>query len=1344
MSFFIPRTCTELSSEASDKEKSRPIESFRDAAAYVLLGDPGAGKTWAFEAECKELEEEAFLVSARDFLAFDPEYCPEWQGKTLFIDGLDEIRAGQADARMPLDRIRNHLVKLGRPRFRISCRMIDWLGDNDRSNLNMVSQNRDVITLKLDPLTDEDIVRVLESLSAKIDTESFITSAEKQGVYGLLRNPQSLQMLVDLVADGGDWPASRRDVFDRFCSHIVQDPNAEHRIASGDTDLSMLLDVSGRLCAVQLLSGASGYVTGLQLPDDEYIEVSRNGYEDFQILSRSLKTKLFRAVSEGRVCPVHRHVAEFLGARHLASLIDGGLPKGRVIALMAGEDGSVVSEFRGLSAWLAAMNRSVRKSLIAIDPIGVGLYGDIGDFSSDEKRDLLDSLKGHMRRVENFWELGPAFESLASPEMIPEIRKYLAESSRGDLEESFVQFLIMIVSRGGPLEELSDVLLDIVRDDSWWATTRQGALDTFIHNSNDETVRSSGLGLLLEDINEGKVSDPDYGLLGTIIEQLYPHELSASDVWDYLLSTDSTMPNHRYRMFWEHRLLVRTTDEQIADLIEAFINRSNALQQHLREQYSNDIPLELLNRALNARGDSIDLETLYDWLGIGSRFWRQAAQERSLKDIRRWLEDRPGVQKNVLLEGLLRSTEEDNLWNVEYDARGRLYGSTLPNDTGYWCLTQSVSVVERNPRVAEHLLEMAFIAWRLQTQADGLSAEVLRTGTQRNKHLTSKLAQLLARPAVQPYEKEEDPEYVKILEERRREEEEWLNYVCSNKEAFYQNCAAPHLLYQLAQGYFGLFAETQGKVGIDALRELLHGDAKLIDAALYGLRQSIDRTDVPETSDIVKLSEEGQSFYISLPILAGMSEIARTEPENLYRLNKCQLHAVLACYYRDYPTGDHPDWYLQLLSKEPEIFAGVQSEFIVSELRAGKEYVSGLWYLATDDAHSEVARLASLQILRKFPTRCGKKQLESLDYLFTAAFRHADRVELKQLIDKKSSLKSMNIAQKAHWLAAGLVALPDTYRDKVASFAKDSEMRSSQLAAFFRRGMGDYLTESAAGTLIGLLGKWFKPDLAHSSGPITLSVASAELVQRLINMVAASPSGEASQMMDMLIADDSLSSWHSYLRWAREGQRVIRRDTVFEHPSPEQITSTLKGAVPANPGDLAALLYDKLIELRNRVQTDNTDDWRQYWNEDTRGRKSTPKHEDHCRDAILSDLRQIIPHDLEAQPEGQYANDKRADIRVSQGGFNVPVEVKKNTHTKLWTAMHKQLMEYYSSGLATGGFGIYLVFWFGHNYTSPPPTGGRPNSAADLEDRLRTTLSPEEARKISVCVIDVAGDPQSQ
>ena len=118
----VPRTCTEISRRDGERpqhgeRRSRPLEEFRDRPAYVLVGDPGAGKTTAFEEEYAALGEKACLVTARDFLTFDPQDHPEWRGKILFIDGLDEIRAGTSDVRTPFDQIRGKLDALGKPGF---------------------------------------------------------------------------------------------------------------------------------------------------------------------------------------------------------------------------------------------------------------------------------------------------------------------------------------------------------------------------------------------------------------------------------------------------------------------------------------------------------------------------------------------------------------------------------------------------------------------------------------------------------------------------------------------------------------------------------------------------------------------------------------------------------------------------------------------------------------------------------------------------------------------------------------------------------------------------------------------------------------------------------------------------------------------------------------------------------------------------------------------------------------------------------------------------------------------------------------------------------------------------
>ena len=144
----VSRSFTRIS-ERGEVEPARfkCLDEFRNVRAYVLLGGPGSGKSTVFRREAERSR--ACFVTARDFICLDHQ---EWGTSTLFIDGLDEMRVGSGDPRMPLDQIRAKLSRLGCPKFRISCRDSQWLGSNDRKALRALTDGDDVPIFRLDPL----------------------------------------------------------------------------------------------------------------------------------------------------------------------------------------------------------------------------------------------------------------------------------------------------------------------------------------------------------------------------------------------------------------------------------------------------------------------------------------------------------------------------------------------------------------------------------------------------------------------------------------------------------------------------------------------------------------------------------------------------------------------------------------------------------------------------------------------------------------------------------------------------------------------------------------------------------------------------------------------------------------------------------------------------------------------------------------------------------------------------------------------------------------------------------------------------------------------------------------
>ena len=1044
---------------------------------------------------------------------------------------------------------------------------------------------------------------------------------------------------------------------------------------------------------------------------------------------------MFKGDSVDRFVPIHRHISEFLGARYVARVVKDRLPARRVLALITGEDGIVVTEMRGLSAWLAAHCRESRTELIDRDPIGVGQYGDVGEYSIHEKRALLRALQREASRL-GTTRVAVGFGAIVTPEMVGTLRQVLTDNSRSEEHQMFTVFVLRVLLNGEPQVCLSEILRGIVRDETWWPGINCLALDAFIQCQQAQKGTSE-LKVLLEEIRNGAVPDPDYELTGTLLDLLYPRDVPPSEVLEYLTMDGNPDLLVQYWRFWEIGLSGKSTDEDVAQLLDNMCHEFPRLQSALERRWLRHLPAKLLIRGLEAYGDELDTQRLYDWLGLAAFAWSP-----ELPRIRSWLKQRPEVQKKIILEGLDRYRGCGEVEIYAYRVKTRLFG-VLPADFGRWCLEQSVARVESKPEAAGYLFEEAIYAHMHQQKNADLSLELLNEHAALNEVFKAKLDLYLSSASPPP---EELPRRDRYVNEWNKQEEEWRGCIRSNESALLENRGAPDLLHRMAKVYFGGFFNPNFEWGPPAIEKSVHGDQRLKDIVLQGLQNSILRPDIPGVEEVLELYRQSRMSFLHLPFLAGLAELERTTQEGPDRWSESRTRKAIAFYYCAAHGDYRPEWYGLLLRNRPEIVADIQMKFAVSAFGSSHESIYKLWELAHDQEYVEVARRAVMPLLKAFPTRCKLKQLCDLRHLLWASLQYADRGSLRKLIEIKLSRTSMNPPQHLHWLAAGVFVAPSTHKDPLNEFVRGKEGRIRHLAAFFSSddplpfSLGE-LEIPIVELLIQLVGSYVGPsDWAGENGAVTAAKNSSDLVNNLIRDLAKSSDDAAGNTLRTLCSDPDLSRWRSVLSDARDVQRVIWRDARYRHPGIEQVFRTLNGGSPANAADLAALVVDWLDEIGERIRTGNTDDWRQYWNEGNGGQQSSPRHENSCRDAILSDLRLHLPQGVDAQREGQYARDRRADIRVSCRDFQVPVEIKKNGHTDLWRACRTQLIERYTRDPATDGYGIYLVFWLGSHLTQRSPTGTRPGNPQELRERLDKTLSDDERRKISITVIDVSGD----
>ena len=1349
MSRIVPRTCTELSAANASGDASRgpadagqPLERFRSTPAYVLLGDPGAGKTTAFRCECAALGDEAMYVTARDFLTFAPDDHPECRGKTLFIDGLDESRAGTQDKRTPFDHIRGRLDKLGRPRFRLSCRTADWLGTNDRQHLASVTPQRSAVTvLRLDPLTDEDAKTVLAARQGITDPDAFISEAGARGLDGLLTNPQSLSLLASVVEQNGTWPQSRRQTFERACRQLASEHNQEHRAAGQPPDVGAALDAAGRLCAMLLITGGAGFTADQDHPDGDYLDPDECASDPCALhdrynrtaLLQALPTKLFAAEAERRFIPIHRHLAEFLGARHLARLIADGLPARRVLALISGEDGGVVTVLRGLAAWLATLCKVARRDLIERDPIGVVLYGDVHDFTTDEKRALLEALRHEGAELGEATWAAPAVGSLITPDLAPVLRDALKPPLG---EPFFASFVLSALTHGTPIPEFAGFLLELVYEPHRWFQFPSWALDAFLHNCPDEALRDRTLEQILADLNGGRIFDWNSELLGTALTALYPRRITASEIWQYLPATNIRYRSGRSDRFWRHDLIEQSSDSDMEVLLDVLATRRNDLKPALKRLKMKDVPLMLLARGVELYGDTMDSARLCDWLGVNIDLETPGRNDETVRRIGTWLEQRPDTLKRMIVEAARRSTDRSETTHSLVDKMR--YGAKFPPDYGLWCLQQAVTVSAR-PWIRYYLYQSCYALAR-KTRDRGLTLEFIFERTREAPAARQVLEQEMLVCHIRE-ELQALREQQRYRQEWERNHRKWIAYVRSNGAELRAGRGSLHILYLIASAYYDLLSAASGESPEERIRNLFRDEDSLIEAAFSGIRGTISRGDLPGIDQIVELTGSDQEYRIGRPFQAALD----LEPER--RLNDQQARQALAFYYSTSPAlrqrTKNPEWYLTLLAREPATVAEMLVKCVVAGLRNGTQDYS-LVYLLLEEDHAVVARLVALPLLRRFPLRCTVPQLLILDYLLHAALRYVDRMSFQELIAERLSRTSMTVAQRVHWLGLGVIVASDTYLEQLHQLVQRREQRITHLVKFLATARPDIegLPAPALKYLIGLLGstvgRWTARDSDSQLMLMTPGSASS-CVDQIIQRLAIMPEPEAGAALDELASDTALSSWHATLDRARDRQRVLRRDAGYRHPSAAQVRRTLRNGPPVNPGDLAALISDRMDEIARRIRSANTDDWRQYWNVDQYERPCEPKPENSCRDALLSDLRQILPPEVDAQPEGAYADDRRSDVRVTCRDFHLPVEAKRNSHRDLWSAIRSQLIEQYASDPATGGYGIYLVFWFGTQGTPRPPGGGVPPNCPDaLQAQLEASLKEDERRRISVRVIDVS------
>jgi hypothetical protein len=446
-------------------------------------------------------------------------------------------------------------------------------------------------------------------------------------------------------------------------------------------------------------------------------------------------------------------------------------------------------------------------------------------------------------------------------------------------------------------------------------------------------------------------------------------------------------------------------------------------------------------------------------------------------------------------------------------------------------------------------------------------------------------------------------------------------------------------------------------------------------------------------------------------------------------------------------------WATELTRSHRQLVVDVFFAVIDAELKAKRSYINALSELRSRPVFLHIRSHVAIDVLRAHPDVSGQQLRQLLE---CAAAERSNLEELCALACQKiGSNQSTDDETFRQWLACATFLSPERFIDEfVARLRLDAALlwvlRDFQLAegpeeTWSKRQIP--LTVQNLEALIIAVAAHF-PSAPYPVGGYSGNTNpwdGSEYLGSLVSRLSAIPSAEAAESVSRLCGHPDLVTYRDFIKHAAHNQQTRRRETEYEQPSWAQTLSSLANQSPANVADLHALIVHTLHDVANTVAHANNDVYKRFWNEDRYGRTTDPKPEESCRHVLIDLLRvRLAPLKVSIDPEGHMAGGKRADmVATFDGKYRIPIELKRNYHSDVWTAPMAQLDRLYTSDPQAHGFGVYGVFWFGNAEGRQTPvaplSGSRPSTATAMKSELDAGLPIDRRDRLAVVMFDVAG-----
>lgn len=1275
----------------------------------VIVGEAGMGKTrllkWLGSIENYSYH------TARQLLNRGNTQNTLGQNIVLVIDALDELSSrNNGDS---VDQVLQKLETLGYPRFILACRVADW---RSAAGLEAIREQyfKEPLELHLEPFTQNEMIQFLEKNFSQKRTQEIIEHFTTRRLSDLLGNPQTLDLIAN-VARSGSLPESLTQLFNKAIDLL----RVEHSDFKADAQLSseLALDAAGAAFASLILTGNEA-ITRKAIPNklDGELPISEiKLLPDAEKIDNILGSRLFRSNGVESFSYLHRRIGEFLGAKWLVKQANTDRKRKRLLALFHSFE-FVPANLRGLHAWLAS-SEYLAPSIIESDPLGFLEYGDSENLTIDQAKVLLNS-------VSNLADSNPWFynrntcqiRTFTSPIILNQIKEILIQY---DVPFSFRLFLTDLISENQLPIDFIEILINLVKDSD---------VEFAIRKSAGKALATQKLTIDWQNIFHYLSKVNDESSIRLVIE-LFEYtgynktddEIIANFAIDYLKMSDRVIGP-----LW--CLQEHLPKEQIENVLNFFVAHIKILDKNNDVEVKNESKSFAYRLVLRfVENYDISAKKLWDWLKpFNSSFEYQDKNTQKLAAfLRNEHQLRQAIQQRVLL---VLESEKDFRQRSMCLHRCSDGLTTSPKDIV--ALLQSLYMSNLNHDLWKELVLLAYNDGKVSKEVREAALPFINNDPN-GKHWLNRLTNKpIADWEIKSFE-------IKRLEDEKRKTSQennrlfYLKNINKLRKGEFETIINPAIIY------LDLCSDISKEISAhQRIADWIGSD--ISEACMDGFEANLSKS-TPDVSaqDIATILPQGKIYKASYILVVALAERFRKSidfsdlPDE--RLTACYL-TLLHRRYDEYAGISGLFEYLQQELQNREILIEVIKIFYEPKFQARCSHIPRLSQLMREKDNSQFNAKLAIFWLDKFRDMHIEPETELIDCLVHSGELKA----LQQLAHTRNTL--IDDEKKKNWIVVNFIIDFESTTKKLVSSPIDKSLIwnfRDRIDFHYRENKQQQFLEISQIEWVIKTFRTLWPNIGYPAGG---SIGdknpwdASNFINRLIRQLAKNTSDQACEAIERLkrLVSDSYTDLIKTMQYE---QKQIRSESHYIPASVQQIKAITYDDSPQSINDLQTIIIDELKIIQAKIKSDDAESWRGFFDDNGK-----PFNEERCRDHLLGLIRQG-DSGINFEPEVHEAGDREADITCSVGKLRLPIEIKGQWHSALWTGADHQLDKFYAQDWRAESRGIYLVLWFGERTDNKKlKTLGKgkpvPNTPQILQEMLTTNSRSTQDGKIKIIVVD--------